>query len=214
MKKSKKIILLATLLLAINGTGYSQDGGDREQDVRVGLKAGMNYSNVYDERGDDFVADGKVGFAGGVFFSIPIGQFIGIQPEILLSQKGYQATGSVLGMNYEMVRTTTFLDIPVYFALRPAPFLTLLAGPQFSYLLHQKDEFISSLVSYEAEQEFNNDNIRKNILCFAGGFDVNIGHAVVGARAGFDFQDNQGDGTSSTPRYKNTWVQATFGLRF
>ncbi len=45
---------------------------DNREELSVGIKAGINYSNVYSESGDGYVADGKVGFAGGVFVSIPL----------------------------------------------------------------------------------------------------------------------------------------------
>jgi hypothetical protein len=37
---------------------------------------------------------------------------------------------------------------------------------------------------------------------------------VLSARSGWDVQRNNGDGTSSIPRYKNVWFQATIGYRF
>src|SRR3954464_10971947 len=77
----------------------------------VGVKAGFNYSNVYDEQGTDFVADGKNGFAGGAFLAIPVGSLLGLQPEILISQKGFQGSGTLLDQPYDITRTTTYLDI-------------------------------------------------------------------------------------------------------
>ena len=158
-------------------------------------------------------ADPKVGAAVGAFVSIPIGEFFGLQPEIMISQRGFKADGTIFGMPYEMKRTSTYLDIPLLFSFRPAPFLSILAGPQFSYLLNQKDEFNSTPFSFDVENEFKNDNIRKNTLCFVGGADINIGHFVIGARVGLDLMDNKGDGSSTTPRYKNAWGQATVGFR-
>ena len=63
------------------------------------------------------------------------------------------------------------------------------------------------------QTEFENNNVRKNILCVTGGIDINIKHFVLGARAGWDVQDNNGDGTNSDPRYKNVWYQLTVGFR-
>ena len=81
--------------------------------------------------------------ASGVFLAIPIGTYIGIQPEVLFSQKGFKATGSILGEEYKFTRTTNYIDIPIYLALKPSPFLTIVAGPQFSYLMSRKDYFES-----------------------------------------------------------------------
>lgn len=191
----------------------AQDGDTRSK-FQFGIKAGANYANVYDEQGEDFRADGKLGFAGGAFVTIPIGNVFGLQPEFLFSQKGFKAEGSLLGSNYGLTRTTTFIDVPLYLAIKPLSAVTILAGPQFSYLMKRKDVFNSAAGTAEQIQEFKNDNIRKNILGAALGVDINVSQLVVGARAGWDLSTNNGDGTSQTPRYKNAWVQATLGYRF
>jgi hypothetical protein len=210
----KKIILTLLTTAFLAGNIYAQDDEmDSRDKVTLGLKAGVNYSNVYDAQGQDFVANPKLGFAGGAFLTIPIGKYIGIQPEVLFSQKGFQATGSILGSSYNLTRTTNYIDIPILFSLKPSEFLTLLAGPQFSYLLKQTDVFANESTSIQQETVFENDNVRKNTLCLTGGFDINIDRIVLGARVGWDIQNNNGDGTSTTPRYKNVWYQATLGFR-
>lgn len=185
----------------------------QENKLVLGVKAGTNYSNVYDEQGQDFNADAKFGLAAGAFLTIPIGAFIGLQPEILFSQKGFKATGSLLGGNYSLTRTTNYIDVPLMLAIKPVPFVSILVGPQYSYLLKEKNVFEAGGATVLQEQEFDNDNLRKNILGFTGGVDINVKHVVIGARAGWDFKNNNGDGTSSTPRYKNAWFQATLGFR-
>lgn len=211
----KKIIIMivAVTLIAFNCKAQESTTDKREM-LQFGVKAGLNYSNVYDTQGEAFVADPKIGIAGGGFLSIPIGKYLGVQPEILFSQKGFSATGRILGNTYQFTRTTSYLDIPLLFSFKPSEFISLLAGPQYSYLLKQKDVFGNGTTSIEQEMEFANDNIRKNTLCVTGGFDINIKHLVFGARAGWDFMNNNGDGTSGTPLYKNVWYQATIGYRF
>jgi Outer membrane protein beta-barrel domain len=210
----KTIIFSLSLMCLISTILVAQDDVDNRTKLAFGLKVGANYSNVYDSEGEDFEADPKLGFATGAFLSIPIGKYMGIQPEVLFSQKGFEATGRILGGGYNLTRTSNYLDVPLMFAVKPAPFLTLLAGPQFSYLISQKDAFKNGTSTIEQEKEFENDNIRKNTLCFLGGVDINISHVVLSARAGWDIQNNAGDGSSSTPRYKNVWYQATVGYRF
>jgi hypothetical protein len=211
----RKIILLFVAVFSFTSFLNAQDEtNDYRDQLQFGLKLGGNYSNVYDTEGEDFRADGKFGLAFGAFLSIPISTFMGIQPEILVSQKGFQATGSFLGSPYKFTRTTTYLDIPLFFTISPSEYIKIMAGPQFSYLMKQKDEFTSSAFSYLQEEEFSNDNIRKNTLGFALGADINLNQIVIGARAGWDFMSNKGDGTSESPRYKNVWYQATIGYRF
>jgi len=211
----KKIILTIAALTSLLSTIKAQENEtDFREKFTFGLKAGVNYSNVYDSQGEEFRADPKFGLAAGIFVAIPIGKYFGIQPEALISQKGFSASGRILGNTYKFTRTTTYLDVPLFFALKPSEFITILAGPQYSYLLKQSDVFANASTSIEQETEFVNDNIRKNTFGLAVGIDINLKHIVLGARAGWDVTNNNGDGTSTTPRYKNAWYQATIGYRF
>ena len=208
-----KLKLLSAICLISMVTIHAQST-DRRENLKFGVKAGINVSNIWDSQNQEFTADSKVGFAGGIFLGIPIGSFLGLQPEILISQKGFKGSGTLLGSPYSTSRTTTYLDITLQLQLNPAPFITLLAGPQFSYLLKQKDTYTYGSNSTEQEQEFNNENIRKNILGLVGGVDLIFGHLVLSGRIGRDLQRNNGDGTSLTPRYKNQWMQFTAGVEF
>jgi hypothetical protein len=207
MKKTIFSIIVFTVIVScINAQ-------ERDQ-LHFGVKAGTNYSNVYDIKGQDFTADYKWGVAGGVFLSIPIGKYIGIHPEMLYSQKGYESNGSILGSNYKITHNSDFLDIPILLELKPIEAITVVAGPQYSYLLKQKNTFTNSFLTAQQQQDFDNSNIRKNILCFLGGLDFNITPLVISLRAGWDILHNNGDGTSTSPRYRNFWYQATLGVRF
>jgi hypothetical protein len=208
MKKVLFVFLTAAATLC-----QAQDTDSRNK-LHMGIKAGYNYSNVYNSQGETFEADSKLGLAAGFFLTIPIGRLIGIQPEIQFAQRGFHGTGTWLGSSYNLTRTTNYIDVPVLFSLKPAKVVTLLAGPQFSYTLKQKDVFTNSATTFEQEQEFSNDNIRKNTLCFLGGFDINLHPVVLGIRMGWDLQKNNGDGTSSSIQYKNVWTQGTIGFRF
>jgi Outer membrane protein beta-barrel domain len=202
-KIMKSSIFLSIVLVCLTNSIYAQK-------IAFGVKAGANISNVYDSQTEDFDAEAKLGFAGGAFLSVPLGKFLGVQPEILLSQKGFRATGKIIAADYELTRTTNYVDVPLLVTLRPIPALSIVAGPQYSYLISQKNVFKGAGATVAQTEEFDNDNLRKNTLCFTGGLDINIEHFTVGLRGGWDFQNNNG----TTPRYKNTWLQATLGFRF
>ena len=205
--------MAAVALIAFNGSAQGSGNNLRNQ-ITFGIKAGANYSNVYDSQNQDFNTDPKLGFAGGIFVGIPLGSFLGIQPELLYSQKGFKATGTLLGSPYSLTRTTNYLDVPILIALKPIGLITILVGPQYSYLLSQKDVYDNSIMTVVQEQTFKNDNIRKNTFGILGGVDINLSNLVIGARVGWDITNNNGDGTSTTPRYKNVYYQATLGYRF
>ncbi len=211
----KKLTIIAALFISFTNAGMAQDSEtDNRENLKFGAKVGFNYSNVYDEEGDQFSADPKFGWVGGAFLAIPLGRYLGLQPELLLSQKGFKGSGMMLGNPYSFTRTTTYIDVPLQIALKPSEFITIMAGPQYSYLINQRDVFTSSTNSYSQEQEFDNDNIRKNIFGLVGGVDINMKHIVLSGRVGWDVTNNNGDGTSTTPRYKNVWYQATLGYAF
>ncbi len=214
-KKMKNLILAAFAIFMMGNVGFSQmSNADFRNKISIGIKSGGNYSNVYDTQGEQFNADGKFGLVAGGFISIPLGPLLGVQPEVLFSQKGFSATGSILGGNYELTRTLNYIDVPLFLVIKPAEMISFLIGPQYSYLLKQKDVFKNGTLTVEQQKEFDNENIRKNTFSVIAGFDFNLGSFVIGTRGGWNLQSNNGDGTSTTPRYRNAWYQATLGLRF
>jgi Outer membrane protein beta-barrel domain len=217
----KNLILSVLTFMIVIQYNYGQDNGSSNENktdfrdkLQFGVKIGVNNSNVYDSKGDAFNTDSKFGLAAGAFVAIPIGKYIGIQPEILFSQRGFKATGNLLGFKYDFTRTTSYIDIPLLFAFKPSEFITVLAGPQYSFLIKREDVFNNSVITSDQVTEIKNTNLRKNTLAFTGGIDINLKHIILGARAGWDLQNNNGDGTSTNPRYKNVWYQGTIGYRF
>ena len=212
MKKKLFFSFLPLFLLSQQGITQNTDIDPRER-LTFGVKAGINYSNVWDKQGQEFQADPIVGFAGGVFVLIPVGMFAGIQPEFLISQKGFQGSGTLLGSQYSFSRVTTFIDIPVLFEIKPAPFLFIVLGPQYSFLLTEKNEYTFGANSTVQQQEFDNDNVRNGIFGFTAGIDINIQHIVISGRACWDLQKNNSNGSNYTPRYNNQWLQFTLGYK-
>jgi hypothetical protein len=211
----KGIIIILVVLTFISNNTFAQElKPDFRERLSFGFKAGTNLSNIFDAQGESFVHDYKFGVVSGVFAIIPVTKTLGIQPELLISQKGFHGTGVFLGSSYKFTRTTSYIDLPLLIAFKPMGFITVMAGPQYSFLFEQKDAFDNGFLSFTQEQEFKNESIRRNTVCFLGGFDINVNHIVMGARVGFDLLSNIGNSTSTAPHYKNVWYQATIGFRF
>lgn len=210
-----KRLMVSLLLLVAVVTGANAQDDDRDK-LHFGIKAGINIANVYDYAGTDFSPKYRSGFVGGGFVAIPIGTYFGIQPEVLFSQKGTNAQGSINGQPYAFKRTTNSMDVPVFFQVKPIRHLSLVVGPQLSFLLKQRDTFESSDSNVTIEQEFKNQDIRKANIGVVGGVDIDIFKIVVSGRVGADLQKNAKDGEVQTdvPNYKAFWGQITLGLRF
>lgn len=209
---NKYSISIILFLLVASSTLRAQKDDHREL-LSFGLKAGLNMSNVWDSKGQDFIADPKYGLAGGAFVSLPIGKYLGVQPEVMISQKGFKGSGSLLGFGYSYTRITMFIDVPLLVQFKPIQYFTVLAGPQFSYLLKEKNVYTFGSNSTEQEQAFTNEDPRNNIMGFVVGADINIDMLVISARASWDFQTNNKNSVSTTPRYKNQLLQLTVGFR-
>lgn len=216
----KKITLLITtiLIVTINSAsaqeGRSQSSTDLRERTLFGVKAGANYSKLYSAQGEPFQSSNKLGLAMGVFLAIPIGKYFGIQPEMLFSQKGLKAQGTITGNTYNITRTSNYFDFPLLFSFKPSEFVTVLAGPQYSHLTREKNVFANATTGIEQESAFGNESSRKNTLCFTGGIDITVRHTVLGARIGWDLMNNNTGVSSTTLRYKIMWYQVTIGYRF
>lgn len=186
-----------------NSSAYDMDG---REELKVGIKAGMNYSNVYSESGDEFVADGKAGFAGGVFVSIPLSKLVGIQPELMYSQKGFK--GDVAGVDYKA--TFNYLDLPIHLQIKPTENISILAGPQFSYLLSSDYE----LGNFTASSDELEDDNNRATLGLSAGIDFTIQNFLISARGSWDLSEVNKDNSTSDINYKNQVLQVTLGYRF
>lgn len=226
----KKMIFSATLLLAISGmyaqsdsmaststttsttTTYSTSSTPERTGVKFGLRAGANLSNVSRNGDNDFTTGSKTGFNAAAFLDLPLASVFSIQPEVQFSQKGFKSSGTYLGNPVEYKQTTNFIEVPLLAKIKPATGFAVLVGPQFSFLASTKTKFTTGNASYETIVKEENDNLRKNILGGVAGVEISAGRFLVDLRYSMDFQRNRGDGTSTTPRYKNQVVGLSVGV--
>lgn len=117
----KKLFILI-ILAFIQNVSYSQG-------LSYGIKGGYNYSTV--RASNQRFVEGQDGFHAGVFANFSA-ILIQVQPEFLFSQRGYEVeNGNDLRMNY--------IDLPVLLKVKVFPFVTVDAGPQYSYLINTKE---------------------------------------------------------------------------
>ena len=116
------------------------------QNVRIGLRAGANYSNLAGNIQNQSTYNNKIGFLGGVMLNVPLlpDGFLSLQPEVLYSQKGFENKpteySSVLGtQKREGSVNYNYLDVPVLLKIKAAG-LVFEGGPQYSYLLSANNQ--------------------------------------------------------------------------
>jgi hypothetical protein len=187
---------------------------DKRTEFQMGLKLGVNLSNIYDEDGNQIMPDPKFGFVAGAYLSFPINRYCGIQPEALYSQKGFLARGTILNMDYSYTLTTDYVDLPLHFQFKPFPNVSILLGPQYSILTNRSDQFGSGTITANEREEIKNNYVRKNVFSLSLGLDACVEHLVFSIRNCWDLQPNNGSGTALSPNYKNVWLQGTIGYSF
>ncbi len=183
--------------------------------VRIGFKGGISIATVIKSNDNNFSSNPLFGFNGGGVLQLPLGHIIALQPELLFSQKGYRASGTSLLGDYDYRRYLNFLDIPLLVRINASKKFGIVAGPQYSYLLSTHTNFKSGDASYKQTVNNENDNICKNIFGGVIGADINLDdNFFLYSRYTIDFKNNNGDGTSSTPAYKNQVIQVGLGILF
>ncbi|MFA6947183.1 MAG: porin family protein, partial [Pedobacter sp.] len=100
----KKVLILAIGVLFAGAAGAQT----------VGIKGGVNFSNIIKTNDRDFNTEFKPGLNAGLFAEISIVKGLAFAPELMFSQKGYKTTATgLLGGANEYSVTTNFIEIPI-----------------------------------------------------------------------------------------------------
>ncbi|OUJ71625.1 porin family protein [Hymenobacter crusticola] len=141
---NKFLLLTATIV----GTAASLAPAAHAQGIGlgVGIKAGGNASRLAGDVANKDYYTTRYGGHGGLLLNVSFLKdgMLSVQPEVLFSQRGYQIdnpTAKVGNSTYTLKGTSSYnyLDIPLLIKFKLKSFYVE-AGPQYSRLLHVKDE--------------------------------------------------------------------------
>lgn len=119
----KKIILSA---LAVFVFGFTN-----AQEVKFGLKGGLNVANITGDIEDN---SSKVGFHVGGFAEIKVSEKFSVQPELLFSTQGTKFDFEGTNVNFNL----SYLNIPIMAKYYVFDKFSLEAGPQIGFLMSAK----------------------------------------------------------------------------
>ena len=173
----KKTAFLAAALLATAAISSVQ-----AQNIRLGLRAGANYSNLAGNINNQSTYNNKFGFLGGVMLNVPLLQdgFLSLQPEVLYSQKGFENKPteytSILGKQKREGQVNyNYLDVPLLLKVR-ASGLVFESGPQYSYLLSANNQTkttttptIGNPTTAESQNKSDLSGLNRNELGYLAG---------------------------------------------
>lgn len=209
-KEMKKLLIVA---LGLFVTGLTAKAQSTESSIRLGVKAGANFSNIIkDDGNNDFKTNYLTGFNAGVTLDIKLLENLAFTPELLYSTKGYK-TETVFG---KFTQTTHFIDVPILASIKLAEGFNVVAGPQVSFLMSTNNKFENDFGTAQQQiVEDESDRFKKSILAGVIGarFDMSDKVGIFG-RYALDFQKTNENGDRVTPEFKNQVFQVGLGIKF
>src|SRR5690606_34686725 len=164
----KKILLSLVAVVMVIAVANAQ--------TSFGVRAGANLANIGGDDTDN--AKMKIGYHVGAYANIGLTDMFALEPGLLLSTKGAKVDFSEDGYEVESKSTMTYLDIPVLARVNIASGFNAFIGPQFSFLLGNKDkmEITEGGVTVSAEESSTEGMNKLDLgLAFGVGYQLESG---------------------------------------
>jgi len=212
----KKVIVITAFVLF--GLSMSQAQTQKKsQEVKYGLKGGMNISNINATGGDSPNTTSFVNVHIGFFAEVKLNQKVSFQPELIYSFQG--AKYDYLyddGQNVYPTNNTlkfSYLNIPLMFKYYPENKFFLEAGPQIGILTAARVEVkIPGLGSDDANVK---DSFKDLDLGLNFGLGYNFSKNVVGnVRYNFGLSNIADTQPGDNSKIMNRVIQISFGYIF
>lgn len=167
-------------MLLLSGVVMSSTAQDR----RMGIKGGLNLSNLYVDDVDD--ENARVGFHVGVYGQIFSTETFAIQPELLYTTKGSENEwGGLIDQTVKF--NLNYLELPVLAVFKLGDAAEIHVGPYFSYLLGANIDTEGDLGG--ASEELDRDNFKSFDFGLTGGVGLNFGAVQIGARYNYGLSE-------------------------
>lgn len=216
----KNTILLLLTCLLYNSDCFGQVVGRqvgksyKRHELLYGFKIGTSYSGIVRQGVGTEQFSSRFGIVSGAFVSIPLSNRWGLQSEFIFNQVGFRYKGVINGEAYDIIRTNSYFQLPLYIVYKPCALLSLLIGSQCSLLIQEDDK--SKLISGVLIPENNKAHSQTGKLMpsISGGIDFNTRWIVIGGRGGINLLNCVPGGGITTNQYKNLYTQVTIAYRF
>ena len=187
--KSNFLYALTLFITASFGMLHAQENVTTE----FGIKGGLNMSNLYTDDADD--ENVLFGFNAGVYATLPVSDFVAIQPELLFTTRGSEleydnalAQGNVkLKLNY--------IELPLLVRVNITKNFNIHAGGYASYMVSAKS---TGDGDFEFEDQYDTDDFNKFDAGLAGGIGVDFSPLSVGVRYNYGLTTIVKDGDDSS----------------
>ncbi|CAI2767350.1 porin family protein [Flavobacterium collinsii] len=175
MKMYTNFLCAFTLFLTASfGMLYAQNNN---VNTEYGIKGGFNMSNLYsNDANDDNVL---YGFNAGLYATLPISDFIAIQPEILFTTKGAKLEYNNVFASGDSKFKLNYIEVPLLVRVNITKNFNVHAGGYASYLVSSK---VTGSGDINFEQEIDTNDLNKFDAGLAAGVGVDFDPISIGLR--------------------------------
>ena len=215
-----KLAGIGLALLLLIGTGQVK-AQSSNPGPKFGVKAGLNFSQLYVDQANAEDENMKVGYHFGIFGKVPLTDFLAIQPEVLYSNVGSKITyggsdlANLLGIEPGEVRfNLNYVQVPLALAINIGP-LNVHAGPYLSYLVSANvKDLKSSDLSTTDIKELKTEDFNRFDYGIMGGVGFDVRGVTVGARYNYGLREVGKSGLAGelTDKSKNSVAQIYLGF--
>ncbi|MFD1096193.1 porin family protein [Salegentibacter chungangensis] len=138
------------LVLAVAIFGFSMSASAQEY-WNFGIKGGVNFSNMTSDGFED--NNSRTGFNVGLLAEIPVSDRFSVQPEVLYSTQGTEATRVFAGERYNGEYQVDYVQVPLIAKIYLIDGLALEAGPSFNFAVNEEYDFENGGLDLETEPE-------------------------------------------------------------
>lgn len=202
MKMQTNFLCALTLFLSASfGMLHAQDNN---VNTEFGVKGGFNMSNLYQTDADD--NNVLYGFNAGVYATLPISDFIAIQPEVLFTTKGAELEYSNALVSGNTKFRLNYIEVPLLVRVNVTKNFNIHAGGYASYLVSSK---VTGEGSFDFEQEIDTDDLNKFDAGLSAGVGVDFDPISIGVRYNYGLtkigkERTVAGETFTTPDFKNS----------
>lgn len=207
----KNHILILVISVFISFAAIAQDNN-----FRLGIKGGLNLSNLNSEDTDD--ENMRAGFHAGIFSKIPLTENISFQPELTYSIKGAKLEYNNTVFSGKADFRLDYVDITALAVFNITPNLNIHAGPYVGLLsLAKIKNDTDNSSAFDFEEELDTDDFNKTDFGLAAGIGVDLDRVSAGIRYDLGLmtvgKEREFFGTDYTfPDAKNRVIQVYLGI--
>ena len=206
----KKIsFLVCTIIVFISTSGYSQS-------INTGVKAGLNFATT---GGTDASSQSINSFNAGILATFDVAGLLALQPELLYTMKGYNASypvpeviGPIPFGSGNLTGKISYLEIPVLLKLNTSSLgiirPNIFAGPEVAFKLSSK----ATSGSPSSEQDLQNINSTDFGIIVGAGININLPITTIMVDIRYDIGMRNLNSYSNPPDIKNRVLSLNAGI--